>query len=78
MAEDAGPRRIGKSRLRASVANYRQTVLTSFQQIEDSLVVLRDLSTESGRQHEATASAEESLCLFENRHAGGVDTYLQV
>jgi NodT family efflux transporter outer membrane factor (OMF) lipoprotein len=62
----------------ASVANYRQTVLTSFQQVEDNLVVLRELSTESTQQHEATASAEESLSLFQNRYAGGVDTYLQV
>lgn len=61
-----------------SVANYRQTVLTSFQQVEDNLVVLRELSTESVQQHEATASAEESLRLFQNRYAGGVDTYLQV
>src|SRR6202044_2499125 len=61
-----------------SVANYRQTVLSSFQQVEDNLVVLRDLSTESVQQHEATAAAEESLRLFENRYAGGVDTYLQV
>ena len=62
----------------ASIANYRQTVLTSFQQVEDNLVVLRELSTESVQQHEATASAEDSLRLFQNRYAGGVDTYLQV
>jgi NodT family efflux transporter outer membrane factor (OMF) lipoprotein len=62
----------------ASVANYRQSVLTSFQQVEDNLVVLRVLSTESVQQHEATASAEETLHLFQNRYAGGVDTYLQV
>lgn len=62
----------------ASVANYRQTVLTSFQQVEDNLVVLRELSTESAQQRDATASAQESLRLFENRYAGGVDTYLQV
>ena len=36
------------------------------------------LSTESVQQHEATASAEDSLRLFQNRYAGGVDTYLQV
>jgi outer membrane protein TolC len=62
----------------ASVADYRQTVLTSFQQVEDNLVVPREMSTESGQRHEATASAEESLPIFQNRYAGGVDTYLQV
>lgn len=62
----------------ATVANYRQTVLTSFQQVEDNLAVLRILSKELAEQHEATASAEDSLRLFQNRYAGGVDTYLQV
>jgi len=79
---DGGRRRATSESARAgydaSVANYRQTVLTSFQQVEDNLVVLRELSTESVQQHEATASAEESLRLFQNRYAGGVDTYLQV
>jgi NodT family efflux transporter outer membrane factor (OMF) lipoprotein len=62
----------------ASIANYRQTVLTSFQQVEDNLVVLRELSTESALQRQATGSAVEALRIFENRYAGGVDTYLQV
>jgi outer membrane protein TolC len=79
---DGGRRRATTESARAgydsAVANYRQTVLTSFQQIEDNLVVLRELSTESAQQHEATSSAEESLRLFQNRYAGGVDTYLQV
>ena len=79
---DGGRRRASTESERAgydaSIANYRQTVLTSFQQVEDNLVVLRELSTESIQQHEATASAEESLRLFQNRYAGGVDTYLQV
>jgi outer membrane protein TolC len=61
-----------------SVANYRQTVLTSFQQIEGNFIVLRKLNTEFAQQHEATESAEEALRLFQNRYAGGVDTYLQV
>ncbi|HEX4022220.1 MAG TPA: efflux transporter outer membrane subunit [Acidobacteriaceae bacterium] len=79
---DGGRRRATTESARAgydaSVANYRQTVLTSFQQVEDNIVVLRELNTESVQQHEATASAEESLRLFQNRYAGGVDTYLQV
>jgi NodT family efflux transporter outer membrane factor (OMF) lipoprotein len=79
---DGGRRRAttesAKAGYDASIANYRQTVLTSFQQVEDNLVVLHELSAESVQQHEATASAEESLRLFQNRYAGGVDTYLQV
>jgi NodT family efflux transporter outer membrane factor (OMF) lipoprotein len=79
---DGGRRRATTESARAeydaSVANYRQTVLTSFQQVEDNLVVLRILNTESVQQHETTASSEDSLRLFQNRYSGGVDTYLQV
>jgi NodT family efflux transporter outer membrane factor (OMF) lipoprotein len=62
----------------AAVANYRQTALTAFQQVEDNLAALRVLETESQQQKEATASAEQSLDLFQTRYEGGVDTYLQV
>ena len=79
---DAGRRRATDEPARAvydaNVANYRQTVLNAFQQVEDNLVALHILNTESDQQHVATASAEESLQLSRNRYAGGVDTYLQV
>jgi NodT family efflux transporter outer membrane factor (OMF) lipoprotein len=61
-----------------AVANYRQTTLGAFQQVEDNLVVLHVLSGESQQQHDATAAAEQTLQLFMNRYQGGVDTYLQV
>ena len=79
---DAGRRRattdIARSGYDAAVAAYRQTTLSAFQQVEDSLAVLNVLSTESGQQHQATSSAEQALQLFQNRYEGGVDTYLQV
>jgi NodT family efflux transporter outer membrane factor (OMF) lipoprotein len=79
---DAGRRRATEESARAgydgAIANYRQTVLTSFRQVEDNIVVLYVLQTESAQQHEATGAAEEALRLFQNRYAGGVDTYLQV
>jgi NodT family efflux transporter outer membrane factor (OMF) lipoprotein len=59
-------------------ANYKQTVLTAFQQVEDNLVALRILQQESAQQRSATASAQESERIFNNRYVGGVDTYLQV
>lgn len=62
----------------ASVATYRETVLTAFQQVEDNLAALRILEEESRQQKQAVASAEESLELSTNRYTGGVDTYLQV
>ncbi|HTZ50001.1 MAG TPA: efflux transporter outer membrane subunit [Verrucomicrobiae bacterium] len=62
----------------SSVASYRQTTLTAFQEVEDNLAALRILEGESQQQQEAVSSAEESLQLFTNRYKGGVDTYLQV
>ena len=79
---DAGRRRATResaiATYDANVANYRQTTLTAFQQVEDNLAVLRILAGESQQQHSATAAAEETLRLFQNRYVGGVDTYLQV
>lgn len=79
---DAGRRRATKQIAEAgydsTVANYRQTTLSAFQEVEDNLAVLRILATESQQQRVATSAAEETLRLFENRYEGGVDTYLQV
>jgi NodT family efflux transporter outer membrane factor (OMF) lipoprotein len=79
---DAGRRRATKnitvSQYDATVATYRQSVLTAFQQVEDNLAALRVLETEAQQQRAATASAEQSLDLFQTRYEGGVDTYLQV
>jgi NodT family efflux transporter outer membrane factor (OMF) lipoprotein len=62
----------------ASVANYRETALTAFQQVEDNLAAMRILEQESKEQREAVAAADEALRIFTNRYKGGVDTYLQV
>ena len=61
-----------------ATASYRQTVLTAYQQVEDNLVALRVLSDEANQQRSATASAQESERIFNNRYVGGVDNYLQV
>jgi NodT family efflux transporter outer membrane factor (OMF) lipoprotein len=61
-----------------TVASYRQTTLSAFQEVEDNLAALRILENEAQQQQEATASAAEALQLFTNRYQGGVDSYLQV
>ncbi len=61
-----------------TVANYRQTVLQSFQDVEDSLSNLRILNSESAAQARAVASAERSLAISTRRYKGGVTTYLEV
>jgi len=79
---DAGRRRATSEGAIANydgtVATYRQTTLTAFQEVEDNLAALRILEKEAEQQHRATASAQESLQLFTNRYQGGVDNYLQV
>ncbi len=60
------------------VANYRQTSLTAFQQVEDSLAALRILADEANQQHQAVTAAQESERIFNNRYVGGIDTFLQV
>jgi NodT family efflux transporter outer membrane factor (OMF) lipoprotein len=62
----------------STVAEYRQTTLTAFQQVEDNLNALHRLEIEADQQHLATVSAQQSLDLFNTRYEGGVDTYLQV
>jgi NodT family efflux transporter outer membrane factor (OMF) lipoprotein len=62
----------------AMVANYRQTSLQAFQQVEDNLAALRILQRETEQQHHATTEALESLDTFQSRYEGGVDLYLQV
>jgi NodT family efflux transporter outer membrane factor (OMF) lipoprotein len=61
-----------------TIAAYRQTTLTAFQQVEDNLKALHSLQIEAGQQHDATDSARQSLDLFNTRYEDGVDTYLQV
>ncbi len=62
----------------ATVAAYRLSVLTAFQDVEDNLAALRVLSDESKQQDAAVKSAERSLELANNRYKGGITTYLEV
>jgi NodT family efflux transporter outer membrane factor (OMF) lipoprotein len=62
----------------ADVASYRQTVLTAFQQVEDSLSSVRILSQQILKQQQATSSSEEALKLETARYETGVDPYLLV
>jgi len=79
---DGGRRRATSDAARAAydatVAGYRQTTLTAFQQVEDNLAALRILEQEAQQQRRAVESAQLSLQLFTNRYRGGVDNYLQV
>ncbi len=79
---DAGLRRAVTEQALASydetVANYRQTVLTAFQQVEDNLAALRILSHELQQQDAAVKSSERFLTLATDRYKFGIDSYLNV
>ncbi len=67
----------GHSTTRAA-ANYRQTVLTAFQSVEDNLASLRILSTELKQQHTAAVAAQRTVQLSLVRYQNGVDSYVNV
>ena len=79
---DGGLRRATVEQYRAqydqTVANYRNTVLTAFQQVEDNLANLRILSKEIQEQDTAIRSAQRSLNLATERYRLGIDPYLNV
>ena len=62
----------------ATVANYRQTVLAGFQQVEDALADLRVLEQEAGIVEQAVSAAQESLNISTIQYRGGLANYLQV
>jgi NodT family efflux transporter outer membrane factor (OMF) lipoprotein len=62
----------------ASVANYRQSVLVAFQQVEDGLSNLQTLAQAATTQAAAVEDARRELTFANNRYVGGVTTYLDV
>lgn len=62
----------------ASVAAYRQTVLTSFQEVEDNLAALRILENQIITQQKAVDSANKTLELITNQYQAGTVSYLNV
>ena len=62
----------------ASVATYRETVLTAFQQVEDNLAGLRILKEESAAEDSAVKSAKISLDVATNQYKAGTEDYLTV
>jgi NodT family efflux transporter outer membrane factor (OMF) lipoprotein len=79
---DAGKRRaqvrLTQAAYDATVAGYRQTVLTGFQQVEDGLAELRILSQEAEIVDRAVEAAQQSLEISTIQYRGGLASYLQV
>jgi NodT family efflux transporter outer membrane factor (OMF) lipoprotein len=79
---DAGLRRATVQQYQAAydqtVANYRQTVLSAFGQVEDNLSALRILASEIQQQDQAVSSAQRLLSIATDRYRLGIDPYLDV
>jgi NodT family efflux transporter outer membrane factor (OMF) lipoprotein len=79
---DAGKRRgqvnIAEAYFDVAMANYRQTVLTAFQQVEDNLSALRVLEQETGATNETVQAAQTALDITTAQYKAGTATYLQV
>jgi len=79
---DGGLRHATVQQFRANyletIANYRQTVLAAFQQVEDNLSSIRILSIEIAQQDTAVGSAQRNLKIALDRYKLGIDPYLNV
>jgi outer membrane protein TolC len=79
---DAGLRRAQVAQARAAYAasldNYRQTVLTSFEQVEDDIVTLRVLEQQAAIEDAAVKAAREAELLTLNQYKAGTVPYSSV
>jgi NodT family efflux transporter outer membrane factor (OMF) lipoprotein len=62
----------------STVANYREVVLTAFQQVEDDLAGLRILEDEAAAEDDAVKAAQQSLTISTNEYNAGTADYLTV
>ncbi len=79
---DAGQRQAQVEQQRAlydqAVAQYRQTVLTGLQQVEDQLAALRILAQQARAQEAAVAAAREAERVINNQYRAGTVAYTNV
>src|SRR5262249_14457682 len=62
----------------ATVAGYRQTALSAFEEVENELAGLRYLAEEAEQQQEAVVASQQALSIENDRYKAGTDSYLNV
>jgi NodT family efflux transporter outer membrane factor (OMF) lipoprotein len=67
-----------KAAYEEQVADYRNTVLTAYQDVEDNLAALRDLKAESDTVAEAVKATGTALRQAQDRYNAGIVTFLEV
>ncbi len=79
---DGGQRRAAQADAEAALeqaaGNYRQVVLTAFQEVEDNLVAAAQLQAQAQAQQEAWQAAQRNLSLTEEQYKAGTVSYLNV
>jgi NodT family efflux transporter outer membrane factor (OMF) lipoprotein len=79
---DGGQRRLASEQARASAdvatANYRQAVLTAFQEVEDNLVQFAESGVEVALQRDAFEAASRNLEIVLAQYRAGTVSYLNV
>ncbi len=79
---DGGARKAQNAQARAAfdaaAANYRQTVLGGFQEVEDNLAALNDLAQQRIAQEEAVSASREAERVALSQYRAGTTTYLSV
>lgn len=79
---DGGLRNAQKARYTAAyaetVAEYRQTVLSAFRDVEDTLAAMRILESQAATQAVAVKASRESVTVTLNQYQAGIVTYLAV
>ncbi len=63
---------------KAAEANYRQTVLNAFEQVQDGIVGLSVLDGAAKQSHAAVNDAQRLLQLANDRYSGGLVAFLDV
>jgi NodT family efflux transporter outer membrane factor (OMF) lipoprotein len=62
----------------SSVATYRQTVLTAFQQVEDALAAIRVYAAEAAKDRETVAAAKKAVAVYLNQYQAGTVAFTTV
>ena len=79
---DGGQRRAAQADAEAALeqaaSNYRQVVLTAFQEVEDNLVAAAQLQAQAQAQQESLQAAQRNLALTEEQYKAGTVSYLNV
>ena len=79
---DGGVREANKKQAMASydesVANYKQSVLIAFGQVEDALTTLKNLKDESEIQNEKLKLSQEMFVITKNQYNAGIVNDLSI